>query len=76
MKPKVIIAIILLVLAIIVFFQNMEVVDFHLFFWTIPLPRIIWLLITLIIGLVAGYVLGASRRKTPWEYSDRQTGRV
>lgn len=63
MNPKHITVIILLVLAIIVFFQNMEVVKITILFWNIPMPRIIWLLITLIVGFIAGYVLGTSRRK-------------
>jgi uncharacterized integral membrane protein len=57
MKAKSIIAVILLVLILVVIFQNTEVVSFRFLFWQISMSRIIWLLLVLIIGFAAGYFM-------------------
>ena len=62
MKSKAIITLILIVLALIIIFQNTQVVSFKIFFWQMTMSRIIWLLLVLIIGLVAGYIIGTTRK--------------
>ena len=57
MSFKGVIILVLVVLCLVVFFQNTEVVTFKLFFWELSMSRIILLLITLIVGIVIGYVL-------------------
>ncbi len=57
MNLKGVIILVLVVLCLIVFFQNTEVVTFKLFFWDLSMSRIVLLLITLIVGIVIGYVL-------------------
>ncbi|UCE42045.1 MAG: DUF1049 domain-containing protein [Candidatus Aminicenantes bacterium] len=54
MKPKYIIIIILMVLALIIAFQNQEIVTFHLFFWTISMSRILVIIGFLFIGFLLG----------------------
>jgi uncharacterized integral membrane protein len=66
MKAKTIVALILIVLALILVFQNTAVVTFRFFFWNPAMSLIVWLLIVLVIGFVAGYLtgsLGRSRKK-------------
>jgi uncharacterized integral membrane protein len=68
MNLKGVIILVLVVLCLVVFFQNTEVVTFRLFFWELSMSRIVLLLITLIVGIVIGYVLttvlrGKTRRE-------------
>lgn len=62
MKPKYIIILVLTVLALIIAFQNQEVVTFHLFFWTISMSRILMMVGFLLIGFLVG-LLVAKRSK-------------
>ncbi len=55
MKPKWIIALVVLVLLLIFLFQNTQVVTLKLFFWSISMSRIILISIFLIVGFAAGY---------------------
>ncbi|MEE8604749.1 MAG: lipopolysaccharide assembly protein LapA domain-containing protein [Candidatus Aminicenantaceae bacterium] len=59
MKPKFVIIIVLTLLALIIAFQNKEIVTFQLFFWTISMSRILviigFLFIGFLLGLLAGY---------------------
>jgi len=62
MNLKGVIILVLVVLCLIVFFQNTEVVTFKLFFWELSMSRIVMLLFTLIIGIIIGYVLSTVLR--------------
>lgn len=55
----------LLVLLIIVVFQNTEPVETRLLFATITMPRALLLFIALSIGVVVGLVLGAKLASSP-----------
>ena len=57
MNFKGVIILVLVVLCLVVFFQNTEVVAFKVFFWELSMSRIVLLLITLIVGIIIGYVL-------------------
>jgi uncharacterized integral membrane protein len=57
MSIKGVLILVLVVLCLVIFFQNTEVVSFKVFFWELSMSRIILLLITLIVGIVIGYVL-------------------
>lgn len=61
MNAKTIVALVLLVLALILVFQNTAVVTFRFFFWNPSMSLIVWLLIVLVIGFVAGYLTGTIR---------------
>ena len=61
MSFKGVIILVLVVLCLVVFFQNTEVVTFRLFFWELSMSRIILLLFTLIAGIVIGYVIATLR---------------
>jgi len=61
MRPKYIAVLSLLVLGVIVILQNTRVVTFRFLFWNLTMSRIIFLLIILGIGIVAGYVWGRGR---------------
>jgi putative membrane protein len=56
---------VLVVLCLIVFFQNTEVVTFKIFFWELSMSRIVMLLFTLIVGIIIGYVIATLRRGGP-----------
>ncbi len=57
MKPKTIIILILVVLAVIVVLQNTEIVNLHLFFWTISMSRIIFISFLLLVGFLLGFLV-------------------
>jgi uncharacterized integral membrane protein len=57
-KPKTILWFVIVVLILIIFFQNTQVVSFRIFFWKISMSQIILIPLTMIIGLVLGYVIG------------------
>lgn len=57
MSFKGVIILVLVVLCLVVFFQNTEVVTFKIFFWELSMSRIVMLLLTLIVGIIIGYVL-------------------
>ena len=56
MKPKIITGLILAVLLIIILFQNTKNLDLELYFWTISMPKIIFILLLLILGFLGGFV--------------------
>ena len=56
--PKIIISFVIVVLILVIFFQNTQVVSFRIFFWKISMSQIILIPLTMIIGLVLGYVIG------------------
>jgi putative membrane protein len=64
MDWKTVSVVVLIVLFIIVTVQNTEVVSFSFLFWKITMSRIVMLLITFVIGIVAGYVLCTIRNRS------------
>lgn len=63
MKPKFVIIILLTVLALIIAFQNKEIVTFQLFFWTISMSRILVIVGFLFVGFLLGLLAGYRSRK-------------
>lgn len=57
-KPKTIISFVIVVLILVIFFQNTQIVAFRIFFWKISMSQIILIPLTMIIGVVLGYVIG------------------
>jgi len=57
MKAKTIITLVLVVLLLIVLIQNTQVISLHLLFWKISMSQIILIFLTLLIGLIAGYIV-------------------
>jgi uncharacterized integral membrane protein len=57
-KPKTIVSFVIIVLLLVIFFQNTQVVSFRIFFWKISMSQIILIPLTMIIGLAFGYVIG------------------
>lgn len=57
MRPKLIISLVVVILFMIFLFQNTQVVTIRLYFWSISMSQIILILLTLILGFVAGYIL-------------------
>lgn len=68
MRPKTIIVLVLLVLFLVVLFQNTQVVTLRLLFWEISMSQILLTSFTLLIGFVSGYIVnkmfGSSRKNT------------
>ncbi len=62
MKPKLIVALILVVLAVIFITQNTEVVSVHLFFWTLQMSRIVLIAGMFIVGCLVGFLLGKTKK--------------
>lgn len=58
MKPRDSFFIILIVLFLIVLLQNTHVVRMRFLFWQVGMSQIILLPLILLIGFVAGYILG------------------
>jgi len=61
MKPKLAIALILIVLAVIFVAQNTEVVSVHVFFWTLQMSGIILIAGMFIVGCIVGFLLGKTK---------------
>jgi len=57
MKPKTIVLLVLIVLFVIILIQNTQVVTLRLFFWKIGMSQIILIPLTMLIGLVIGYIV-------------------
>jgi uncharacterized integral membrane protein len=56
MNTKIVIFIILILLAVILMFQNRAPVAIQLLFWAVTIPRIILIVIFLLIGFATGYI--------------------
>ena len=56
--PKTIIALVFLSIFAVFILQNTEVVDIRFFFWKVSLSRVILLLGSLFIGVLAGLLIG------------------
>jgi putative membrane protein len=63
MSAKNIVIIILVALFVLFVVQNTRTVDVQLLFWTVSMSRALMLLGTLLIGLIAGWLLGRTKRK-------------
>ena len=61
MKPKLVIALILIVLAVIFVAQNTEVVSVRFLFWTLQMSRIILIAGMFRIGCIVGFLLGKTK---------------
>jgi uncharacterized integral membrane protein len=57
MKQKIIVLLVLAVLFIIILIQNTHVVTLRLFFWKIGMSQLILIPLTMVIGLVIGYIV-------------------
>ena len=62
-KVRIIFIVLLVVLTVIVIFQNTQAVDTKLLFVTVTMPRALLLLVTLLCGLAIGFVLSEFRSK-------------
>ena len=57
MKPKIILVLVLIIMAVIILIQNHQVVTYRIFFWRISMSQVILLPLALIIGFVIGYIV-------------------
>ncbi len=64
-KIKVAVAAVVAVLAIIVIFQNTEVVETRLLFVTVGMPRALLLIVTLLLGVLLGLMAAIRIRRKP-----------
>jgi len=56
MKPKTIIVVILIVLALVIILQNTEVVTLRFLLWDISMSRVILIPLLMLVGFVLGYI--------------------
>ncbi len=70
---KLVITIVLLILAAVIIFQNTDLVNLKMLFWSFQASLIILLILVLIIGIIIGYILpkiiGTSKTKNSEENS-------
>jgi uncharacterized integral membrane protein len=64
-NPKVIAALVVVVLFVILLVQNRQAVTLHIYFWQIAMPQIILIPLVLVLGFAAGYLMARFRTKTP-----------
>lgn len=57
MKPKIILVLVLIIMAVIILIQNHENVTYRMFFWKISMSQMILLPLALILGFVIGYIV-------------------
>ena len=63
MKPKHIVILTAILLVLIFFIQNTQIVTLRLFFWKLSMTQIILLPLTMIVGFVLGYIVAKVRGK-------------
>ncbi len=64
MKPKTIIILVLMVLAVVIVIQNSQMVTLQLFFWKIMMSRIIFIVGLLVVGFSLGFLVAKMTHKT------------
>lgn len=64
MRPKTIIILVLIVLAVVIVIQNSEMVTLQLFFWKIMMSRIIFMVGLLMVGFFLGFLVAKMTQKT------------
>ena len=57
MNKKLIISLVLICLILILFIQNAEIVEIEVFFWTIAMSRVLFMVILLCVGVLVGWLL-------------------
>lgn len=61
-SAKAIVAAVLAVLCLVIFFQNLQPAKVQLFFWSVSMAQIVLMFLMLLIGFVLGWILATSRR--------------
>jgi len=61
MKPKHIVILTAILLVLIFFIQNTQIVTLRLFFWKFSMTQIILLPLTMIVGFALGYIVAKVR---------------
>jgi len=61
MKPKIIVALVLLILFLVIVVQNTQVITFNLLFWQLSMSQILVIMLTTVIGFVLGYLAATLR---------------
>ncbi len=57
MKPKVVGVLVVVILVLIIMFQNTHHVNLQILFWQITSPLILLILVSVIVGFVIGYLV-------------------
>ncbi|RLC46402.1 MAG: hypothetical protein DRH57_06140 [Candidatus Cloacimonadota bacterium] len=63
MKAKTVFILIIIVLFLIVLFQNIQTIILNLFFWKLNVSTIVLLPLTLFIGFIVGYIVAKTTTK-------------
>jgi len=75
MRPRTIIILALLIAFAIVIAQNTQTIQVRILGWAFTVPVIILLAVTLILGIVIGFLLGRPWRRRPKEYATVDRGK-
>lgn len=62
-RASAIIAAILAILCLVVFFQNLQAVTVQLFFWQVSMAKIVLMLLMLFVGFVLGWIVAILKRE-------------
>jgi uncharacterized membrane protein YciS (DUF1049 family) len=57
MKPKTILLLVLVVLAVILLIQNTQIITFRLYFWQVSISQVILVPLIFVIGFVLGFLV-------------------
>lgn len=60
---KTVVIVVLIVLSVVIFIQNTDVVPLRFLFWELAVPRIILIPYIMVTGFILGYVVGTKRKK-------------
>lgn len=74
MKPKLISALVVIILFVVFLVQNTQMVTLRLYFWKISMSQIILILLVLLVGFALGYIVAkvTKQKKTPTEQKKGQ----
>ena len=64
MKPKMIVVVLVIIMALIILSQNTQVVTVHVLFWDLSMSRIILIPFLLLVGFIIGFFIG----KNSWDW--------
>ncbi len=57
MNKKLIVSLVLICLIVVLLIQNAEIVEIEIFFWTIAVSRVLFMVILLFVGVLGGWFL-------------------
>lgn len=63
MNAKLLILLVLILLAVVLMFQNRQPVAIQMLFWSVDIPRVLLVIIILLVGFAIGYVAASMKSR-------------